>query len=88
MSSSAPKIYKPNRGKKIIPKILLIIFVTLVILFFLSVFGFRKYIAYTETGKLYLDVPWLENYMAGPPAEDELAEQLTATAGNTATNYY
>lgn len=79
MSGQTPKTYRQSKLGRYLFKIILIVFAALVILFFLALFGFRKYIAYTDTGKLYLDIPWLSDYMDGPPEYDELADQLTAS---------
>jgi hypothetical protein len=49
-------------------------------------FGFRKYIAYTDTGKLYLDIPWLEGYLGGPPENDELAEYMAPVERESSDN--
>lgn len=58
-----PKLYKQRRFIKVALKILAIIVAAIVLICILIFFGFRKYIAYTPGGKLYLDIPWLEGYM-------------------------
>lgn len=81
MAGQMPPIYRKRRW--LLPLIRLICFL-LVLIFFLSVLalaGFRKYIAYTDSGKLYLDIPWLYGYMQGPPTEDPLADVLTVPSG-------
>ena len=35
-------------------------------------FGLQKNIAYTEDGRLYLDIPWLEEYMDSERAQADL----------------
>ena len=80
MAKNEPKIYKHSNVKSIIPRIVAIIIAAAIVLALTAFFGFRKFIAYTETGKLYLDIPWLYGYMAGPPAEDELAPYLAPIA--------
>ena len=76
MARNEPKIYKHSNIKSIILKVIVLIIVAAIILALTAFFGFRKFIAYTETGKLYLDIPWLYGYMPGPPEEDDLAEYL------------
>lgn len=76
MARNAPKIYKHSNAKTIIFKVIAVIIAAAVILALTAFFGFRKFIAYTETGKLYLDIPWLYGYIDGPPAEDDLAPYL------------
>lgn len=77
MQNNAPKIYKhKNHGRKAI-KITLYVICALIVLFIILFFSFKKYIAYTDTGKLYLDIPWLYGYMDGAPETDELADILT-----------
>lgn len=81
MAGQMPPIYRKRRW--LLPLIRMLCLL-LVLLFFLSVLalaGFRKYIAYTDSGKLYLDIPWLYGYMQGPPAEDPLADVLTVPSG-------
>ena len=79
MAKNEPKIYKHSNIKSIISKIIVIVIAAAIILALTAFFGFRKFIAYTETGKLYLDIPWLYGYMPGPPEEDDLAEYLKPT---------
>ena len=73
MARNEPKIYHGSNVKSIITKIVAIILAAAVILTLTAFFGFRKFIAYTDTGKLYLDIPWLYGYMDGPPETDDLA---------------
>ena len=81
MSPKTPKIYRRHRVWPVLFRVVLIVVGALLLLSILAFFGFRKYIAYTDTGKLYLDVPWLEGYLAGRPDEDPLASELTLTYG-------
>lgn len=76
MAKNEPKIYHHSSTKGIIFKIVVIIIAAVLILALTAFFGFRKYIAYTDTGKLYLDIPWLYGYMDGKPETDELAPYL------------
>ena len=76
MARNGPKIYKHSNVKGIILKVIAVIIVAAIVLALTAFFGFRKFIAYTDTGKLYLDIPWLYGYMDGPPAEDDLAPYL------------
>ncbi|MBQ8831617.1 MAG: hypothetical protein IJ017_08460 [Oscillospiraceae bacterium] len=76
MARNGPKIYKHSNAKSIILKVIAIVIAAVIILALTAFFGFRKFIAYTDTGKLYLDIPWLYGYMDGPPAEDDLAPYL------------
>ncbi len=82
MSSKPPKIYRSHRVRHVLLRVLLIAAGAFLLLCILAFFGVRKYIAYTDTGKLYLDVPWLEGYLAGKPAEDPLAPELILTYGS------
>lgn len=77
MAKNEPRVYRQGSAKRILLHILLFIFVIIFVLLFLALLGFRKYIAYTDTGKLYLDIPWLEGYISGPPEYDDLAQYLT-----------
>ena len=81
MSPKTPKIYRRHRVWPVLLRVVLIAVGALLLLCILAFFGFRKYIAYTDTGTLYLDVPWLEGYLAGRPEEDPLAPELTLTYG-------
>ena len=76
MAKNVPKIYRHSNIKTIIWRVIVIVIAAAIVLALTAFFGFRKFIAYTETGKLYLDIPWLYGYMSGPPAEDELAPYL------------
>ncbi len=76
MAKNEPKIYRHSNIKSIIWRIIAIVIAAAIVLALTAFFGFRKFIAYTETGKLYLDIPWLYGYMSGPPTEDELAPYL------------
>ena len=76
MAKNEPKIYRHSNIKTIIWRIIAIVIAAAIVLALTAFFGFRKFIAYTETGKLYLDIPWLYGYMSGPPVEDELAPYL------------
>ena len=77
LQNNAPKIYKhKNHGRAAI-KIAVCVICALIILSVAVFLNFKKYIAYTDTGKLYLDIPWLSGYMDGPPETDELADILT-----------
>ena len=76
MAKNEPKIYRHSNIKTIIWRVIAIVIAAAIVLALTAFFGFRKFIAYTETGKLYLDIPWLYGYMSGPPAEDELAPYL------------
>ena len=81
MSSKTPKIYRRHRVWPVLLRVVLIVVGAFLLLSILAFFGFRKYIAYTDTGKLYLDVPWLDGYLAGRPEEDPLAPELALTYG-------
>ena len=76
MAKNQPRIYKHSNAKSIIIKVVVIFIAAVIILALTAFFGFRKFIAYTDTGKLYLDIPWLYGYMDGPPETDELAPLL------------
>ena len=67
-------------------RIAVILLAVLVLLSLLFFFGLRKYIAYTETGRLYLDIPWLTGYMDGKPEDDPLSSELTLTGGTGRTD--
>lgn len=77
MAHNQPKIYRQKNVKRIILRILLCILIAIFIFAFIALLGFRKYISYSETGKLYLDIPWLYEYMDGEPETDDLAQYLT-----------
>lgn len=77
MSKHEPKIYRQGRAAKITLKILLWVFIVLLFFAIAAFFGFRRYIAYTPKGELYLDVPWLYGYMNEPdmtPPEEQETE--------------
>ena len=76
LAKNQPRIYKHSNAKSIIIKVVVIFIAAVIILALTAFFGFRKFIAYTDTGKLYLDIPWLYGYMDGPPETDELAPLL------------
>ncbi len=77
LQNNAPKIYKHKSHRHIPLKIAVCVLCALIILSVIVFFSFKKYIAYTDTGKLYLDIPWLYGYMDGPPEQDELADIIT-----------
>lgn len=79
MARNEPKIYHGSNAKSVITKIVAIVLAAVIILALTAFFGFRKFIAYTDTGKLYLDIPWLYGYMDGPPETDDLAPYLAPT---------
>ena len=85
MARNEPKIYKHSNAKTIITKTIVIFIVAVIVLALTAFFGFRKFIAHTDTGKLYLDIPWLYGYMDGPPAEDPLAPYLEPVVDDTST---
>ena len=66
MSKNEPKIYRQGKGLKIALKILLWTVIILAFFAIAAFFGFRRYIAYTPKGELYLDIPWLYGYMDEP----------------------
>ena len=78
LSKHEPKIYRQGRALKITLKILLWVFIVLLLFAVAAFFGFRRYIAYTPRGELYLDIPWLYGYMnepdMSPPEETETDE--------------
>lgn len=80
--SEAPKIYKQKRLSRTIIKVFGWIVCILLLLLIICLFSFRHYSCYTETGKLYLSIPWLSEYLPAVPTDDPLADELTATAGN------
>lgn len=86
MARNEPKIYHHSNVKGTVVKIIVIIIAAAVILALTAFFGFRKFIAYTDTGKLYLDIPWLYGYMDGPPAQDDLAPYLAPIESSTPEN--
>ena len=59
MAKNEPKIYRHSNIKSIIRRVIAIVIAAAIVLALTAFFGFRKFIAYTETGKLYLDIPWL-----------------------------
>ena len=88
MARNEPKIYHHSNVKGVVVRIIIIVIAAAFILALTAFFGFRKFIAYTDTGKLYLDIPWLYGYMDGPPATDDLAPYMAPVetskpAGNT-----
>ena len=76
MAKNTPKVYHHSNVKGTIIKIVAIVIAAAFILALTAFFGFRKFAAYTDTGKLYLDIPWLYGYMDGPPEHDDLAPYL------------
>lgn len=76
MAKNEPQIYRKGSARRTVLRILLWVLAVFLLFCVLAFFGFRKYIAYTDTGKLYLDIPWLEGYVSGPPENDDLAEYL------------
>lgn len=77
MQNNSPKIYKHKHYGKIIAKISIYVIAAIIIIYLLFFFAFKKYIAYSDTGKLYLDIPWLSSYMDGEPENDDLSEIIT-----------
>lgn len=77
MARNAPKVYRSGNARRLVGKILISVLVVVLVFALIAFFGFRKFIAYTDTGKLYLNIPWLYGYMEGPPAVDDLAPYLT-----------
>lgn len=76
MAKNEPQIYRKGSARRAVLRILLWVLAVFLLLCITAFFGFRKYIAYTDTGKLYLDIPWLEGYVSGPPENDDLAEYM------------
>ena len=66
MSKHEPKIYRQGHAAKTALKILLGVLIALLFFAIAAFFGFRRYIAYTPRGELYLDIPWLYGYMDEP----------------------
>ncbi len=85
MTDSAPKVYRKRRAGGVVLRIAVIVLAALLLLAVLLFFGLRKYIAYTDTGRLYLDIPWLAGYMDGRPEDDPLASELTLTGDSYRT---
>ena len=85
MAKNEPKIYHHSNAKGIAIRIVAIVIAAAFILALTAFFGFRKFIAYTDTGKLYLDIPWLYGYMDGPPKEDDLLPYLSPAADKSET---
>ena len=81
MAKNQPKIYRQKNPRRIILRVLLCLLIIVFVFAFIALLGFRKYIAYSETGKLYLDIPWLYGYMDGKPETDDLAQYLTPVTG-------
>ncbi len=77
MAKNEPQIYRKGSARRIALRVILWVLAVFLFLCITAFFGFRKYIAYTGTGKLYLDIPWLEGYVSGPPESDDLAEYLS-----------
>lgn len=88
MSGNSLPIYRRRRWLGPLLRILCLLLGFLLLLSILFMAGFRKYITYTETGKLYLDIPWLYGYLDGPPEEDPLADCLTVTGGQHNLPFY
>lgn len=76
MAKNEPQIYRKGSARRAVLRILLWVLAVFLLLCITAFFGFRKYIAYTDTGKLYLDIPWLDGYVSGPPENDDLAEYI------------
>ena len=79
MTEPAPKVYRKRRAGGVILRAAVIDLAALLLLAVLLFFGLRKYIAYSDTGRLYLDIPWLAGYMDGRPEDDPLSSELTLT---------
>ena len=76
------KVYRKRKPVRFLLRFLGILLAVLVVLSVYLFFGLRRYVAYSDTGKLYLDIPWLAGYMAGEPADDPLSAELTITGGS------
>ena len=85
MTDPSPKVYRKRRAAGVLLRAAVIVLAVLVLLAVLLFFGLRKYIAYTETGRLYLDIPWLAGYMDGKPEDDPLSSELTLTGAADTT---
>ena len=81
MTDPSLKVYRKRRTAGVLIRAAVIILAALVLLSVLFFFGLRKYISYTDTGRLYLDIPWLAGYMDGKPEDDPLSSELTLTGG-------
>ena len=79
MTDPALKVYRKRRTPGIVLRILVIVFAVFLLLAIMLFFGLRRYVAYTDSGRLYLDIPWLYGYMAGKPEDDPLSSELTLT---------
>ncbi|MBR6951072.1 MAG: hypothetical protein IKH56_05005 [Oscillospiraceae bacterium] len=79
MTDPTPKVYRKRRGPGIALRVLAAVVAGLMLLAVLVFFGLRRHIAYTDSGRLYLDIPWLYGYMNGPPEDDPLSSELTLT---------
>lgn len=86
MAKNEPKVYHHSSVKGTVLKIAIISAAIVLILALTAFFGFRKYISYTDTGKLYLDIPWLYGYMDGVPETDDLAPYLEPVKIETKNN--
>ena len=86
MTDTGPKVYRKNRAVGIILRVACIVIAILVLLAVLLFFGLRRYIAYSDTGRLYLDIPWLAEYMEGEPQDDPLSSELTLTGDSYKTD--
>ena len=80
MTDPFPKVYRKRKAAGVILRAVTILLASLVLLAVMLFFGLRKYIAYTDTGRLYLDIPWMAGYMDGRPEDDPLSSELTLTA--------
>ena len=87
MTDPSPKVYRRRRPAGVFLRAAAIVLAVLVLLAVLFFFGLRKYIAYSETGRLYLDIPWLAGYMDGKPEDDPLSSELTLTGGSSRSDF-
>lgn len=63
MAGRAPRTFKNHRPIKAAVITLLVIAAAAAVFAAALFFGLQKNIAYTDEGRLYLDIPWLEEYM-------------------------
>ncbi len=59
MAKKPKNVYRSRRPAAIVGKTLLIVFLVLLALAIFVFFYFQRYIAFTEDGQLYLDIPFL-----------------------------
>lgn len=71
MRGTSPRTYNPRRPLKIAVTAFVCVLLAAVILFTALFFGLKKYIAYDESDRLYLNIPWLNEEMHGPDGQNE-----------------